>query len=154
MFEFFVMYLVTVIDNAARLIVFLGIISVIVGHVVWFMWGVDDGEFAEGNPVTKYLPGLRKFAILALVVVALVPNRSEVYFIVGGGLALKAIQNEEVQALPENVIRGINGFFKELGEDVPESIEALLSLKTEAELLAEQALEAAQLQLDEATGTQ
>lgn len=151
MFEFLLMYLLVVLNSTATIVIVCGLAIGIIGHIVWFAHGIDEHDgFGDKNPINKHLKFFRTCLIVSFVMIALVPSRNNIYFIVGGGLAWKALQNEEVQQLPENVIRGINGFFKELGEDVPDSIEALLALKTEAEQVAEQAVEAAAAALAEA----
>jgi len=60
--------------------------------------------------VTKYL---FYWTIILVVSTTLIPSKKDAAYIFGIGMGLKVMNNEQVQKLPENALKIINGYMEE-----------------------------------------
>lgn len=118
--EFLLIYIITIlwnIDAVAGVLIFacssiIGVVCFIVGLNAAVEHGQSEFKDRVGD-VFKPMWSYAKWLVIPLAVVSMItPSKDQLYIIAGGGLALKAVQNEEVQELPSNVVSAINRFLE------------------------------------------
>lgn len=109
--DFFLIYLVNLVFKLHEVL----LVLLVVFGVLFVAWIIVSEEktameiLRKAKPYSGYL-----IAIVAFLII--VPSKQDALYIIGGGVALQGIQNEEVQELPENLVKAMNVFLEEIGE--------------------------------------
>lgn len=127
MFEFFLIWLYVTTSGIADALVpitLVGAILYLLGHIPLWVCSDYDMSSSTRQKISNWFSSTRKplviWSLFVIVFASAVPSKNELAFIVGGGVALHAIQTEEVQALPTNVLNALNRFLEQVGtEEAP-----------------------------------
>lgn len=116
MTEMFLIWAYLTIDSLLRL----GLIIFFFLTVVWLIAGMathQDERFQDINKkAEKYFFQSIKILTVLLILRMVVPNKTEVGYIIGGSVVLNVASSSEAQKLPENVLKAANKFLEGVGE--------------------------------------
>lgn len=107
--EYFIVYLIVLILNVPKSAMVLTCIAA-GALVIAIPHDFDDDTSANWEV------WLRRWCVLATLstlTLFLIPTKTEMLYIVGGGAAINAAKNEEVRELPSNLANALNTFLKD-----------------------------------------
>lgn len=110
--EFFIVYLVTILSKVAVLAGICLALALIAFVIASIIYGVIYGDGEDTTAVRTTWKNIIKVIVVSAFLVVFIPGRNQIVWIAGGGLALMAVQNEEVQELPENIVKAVNSFLE------------------------------------------
>lgn len=79
----------------------------------------DDKKAAFGKFTGKCIKGAITVIITAFICTTIVPSKKDAAYIFGIGLGLKAMNNEQMQKVPDNAARLINAYLEEAADSLP-----------------------------------
>ena len=117
--EFFLIYVYIVLSKLSFLA---GILLLFGGAFTLAAWVLAGGMHSEGDSdLLRLLVHHRRPQIytilLLLMLLCAVPDKEEVAWIIGGGVAYNIASTEEAQQLPDNVLGALNTFLEQGQED-------------------------------------
>lgn len=99
--EYFLIYLLVMLDQFAKAVEVGFIISAVFIAVYWFVYAVNSVDNPlEVNPLTKYMMWPKRafiFGCVCAVLVALLPSTQKAAIIIGGGMVVSAVTSEKGQ---------------------------------------------------------
>lgn len=123
--EFFLVYILVVLQNIARISIMLSGPALIVSTMgaTMLSFSIVEAEPTHISTIKGYISLRNKFykaiviSLSIIIICTFVPSQKDVAIIAGGGLALKAARNEQVQELPQSILDYLERLLKEQSEN-------------------------------------